>query len=97
MRALKTSDIGTASKIMKKLDIELTGESEIQVGINLVKGIMENYHKAEEEVAELMSNLIGITKDEWLNLNIEETVKYFEELKNQPGIAGFFQLLGKIG
>lgn len=97
MRKLKTSDIGLASKIMKKLDIELSGESEIQVGINLVKGIMENYHKAEEEVAELMANLIGITKEEWLNLDIEETVKYFEELKNQPGIAGFLKLLGKIG
>ena len=82
---------------MKKLDIELTGESEIQVGINLVKGIMENYHKAEEEVAELMCDLVGITKDEWLNLDIAETIKYFEELRNQPGIAGFFKLLGKIG
>lgn len=97
MRELKTSDIGVASKIVKKIGIKLEGASQEEVGMSLVQGVMENYHQAEDEVALFMSGLIGITKEEWLDLPLEETIKYFMELKEQKGLTSFFKLLKMTG
>lgn len=102
MRKLKLSDAGKASKILKKLELRVDGKGEFSsaeaMGASLFLIAMENYNQAENEIAEFMSDLIGgdMTKQKFLELDLEDALPYFEELKQDTGLKGFFKLLGKL-
>lgn len=97
MRDLKTKDLGKASRILKKMQVKLTGTTEEEVGSSLLMSMAENYHLAEEEIAEFMTDLIGgdMTKEKFLALDLGESLTYFEQLKGLKSIAPFFSMLRK--
>lgn len=102
MRALALKDAGKASKILKKLGLRIDDKGDVRsleaLGASLFLVAMENYHLAEQEIAEFMASLIGdeMTAAKFLNLTLDESIPYFEQLKEDPGIKRFFKLVGKL-
>lgn len=99
MRKLKTSDIFKASKIFKKMNIRIElpekNMTESQAMIFLMKQALENLHLAEKEVNEFMADLIGISAKQFADLSIGESIKYFNELKEQEDIRSFLSTASK--
>lgn len=106
MRPLKTKDIYTMSKILKKLDVKITldlnkfkGKSQEQAGqeffLVLIKNALENLHLAEKEVNTFLAELVGIDAKAFDELPIEDTIEIINLFKNQKGLANFLQLAGK--
>lgn len=95
MRELKTRDLGKASKILKKMGIKLSGQTQEEVGANFIVNLMESYHLAEEDIAELMADLIGdgMTKEKFMDLELDEVMKYFDQLKGLKSVLPFFNML----
>lgn len=98
MRELKTKDVFAMSKILKKINLKLDteGKTQQQLGAEMLLTIGENLYLAEKEVNDFMGSLTGITGKEFSELPIGETLKHFEEFKNQPGISNFFKLAGQL-
>lgn len=95
MRELKTRDLGKGSQILKKMGVKLSGTTEEEVGMSLLLSMAENYHHAEEEIAELMADLIGdgMTKDKFLDLELDDSMKYFKEFAGLKSVGPFFNML----
>jgi hypothetical protein len=97
MRNLKSLDIFAMSKILKKMDIkgELNseGKSAEEFGRDFFITIMENIGDAEVEFNKFFSSLIGISPEEFADLEIEDMFEIFEQFKAQDGIKRFLQLL----
>lgn len=97
MRNLKTRDVFKMSKILKKINVDLDVEDKTQeqMGADLILQISENLYIVEDEINELIGDLIGMTGEEFSELDLLDTVKYFEEFKKLPGVEDFFILAGK--
>jgi hypothetical protein len=74
-----------------KLNIDAENKSQTQLGANLILTMFENMHIAQDEFAEFLGGLIGLTKDEFLDLPIENTFDIVKQIKDLPGIANFFK------
>lgn len=102
MRPLSLRDAGKASKILKKLGLRIDDKGDVRtaeaLGASLFLVALENYHLAEQEIADFMSSLIGddMTAERFLNLTLDEATPYFEQLKEDKGLNSFFGLLGKL-
>lgn len=98
MRKLKTSDIFKASKIIKKMNLNLEIKDKMtqqEAGVYLIKQLAENLHLAEKEVNEFMADLIGISAKQFADLSISDSMKYFNQLKEQEDLLSFLSLAGK--
>lgn len=98
MRALKTSDIFKLSKILKKMNLKFDvnkDTTQSEMGLQFIQSILENAHMAEDEVNAFLGELVGITADEFSELEIEETLKVMALFKKQKGIANFLKLAGQ--
>jgi hypothetical protein len=97
MRKLKTKDIFSMSKILKKMDIDIfaEGKDQSQLGVDLIMGVVENIGEAEVEFNAFFADLLNIKAEEFSNLEIEETLEVFDLFKNQGGIKSFLSLLKK--
>lgn len=98
MRALKTSDIFKMSKILKKINIKLDVNDKVnqqQMGVQMVQKVAENLHLAESEVNTFLSELVGMTADEFSKLPIEDTLKIIALFKEQKGLSSFFMVANK--
>lgn len=101
MRRLKFKDAGKASKILKKLNLRVSEDLDIEnaeaLGASLFLKLAENYSNVEDEVAEFMADLIeDMTADEFKELELEEAFKYFEELSKDEGLSNFLSLVKKM-
>jgi hypothetical protein len=98
LRNLKTSDIFSMSKILKKMNlkIETDDKTQKQLGAELVLTAFENLHLAENEVNEFLASLSGMDVKEFCELPIEKTFEIITEVKKLPGIANFFKSAGQL-
>jgi len=98
MRELKTSDIFKMSKILSKINIKIDvkDKTQEQVGSEMILAVGENLHLAENEVNEFMSSMIGMGANEFADLPISKTIKYFEEFKKLEGISDFFKSASRL-
>lgn len=99
-RGLKTKDIFKASKILRKIELDFSkikveGLSQEQAGMNLIKTVFENLDKAENEVNEFLGDLVGLTAEEFSNLNLEDSMEIIKEFKNLKGLDIFFKQVVK--
>lgn len=98
MRNLKSSDLFKMSRILKKMNLNdhikfeegLTAE---QFGQKFFITLMENLGNAEDEFNALLADLVGITEEEFSELDIEETFEIITQFKDQGGIKRFLSLL----
>ena len=98
MRGLKTQDIYSMSRILKKMNIKMDAggkQSAEQVGIDLMTKVFENLHQAQDEVNAFFGGLIGMTAVEFSELDIEHAGQVIGEFRKLKGLTGFFQLVAK--
>lgn len=98
MRSLKTSDIFKMSKILQKMNIKFEVSPDMtqeQMGVQFIQSILENLHKAEDEVNAFMADLVGMSPKEFAELPITELMQVFEMFKQQKGVNTFLSLAGK--
>ncbi|MDD7306608.1 MAG: hypothetical protein PUG67_08465 [Peptoniphilaceae bacterium] len=103
MRNLKFKDLGKASKIVKKLNLRVDKETNINdidsVGASLFLKLVENYNMVQDDLADFMSNLLedeNISKEDFLNLDLNNVYTYLEKLKEDDGFSNFLSALSNI-
>lgn len=100
LRGLKTKDIFKASRILSKIeinfsDINTEGLSQAQAGMALVKLVLDNLWKAEDEVNEFIGSLVGLTGEEFAELDLEVTAIIMAQFKELKGLDIFFKSVAK--
>lgn len=90
MRQLITNDIFKMSRILKVIEIDISGSDE-EIGTRLIKQIAENAHLAQNEINDFMGGLTNMTAEEFGNLPIKESIEIFKEFKELDGISDFFK------
>lgn len=103
MRNLKFKDLGKASKIVKKLNLRVDKDTNINdidsVGASLFLKLVENYNMVQDDLADFMSNLLedeNISKEDFLNLDLNDVYTYLEMLKEDEGFSNFLSALSNI-
>ncbi|MFL8888933.1 hypothetical protein [Helcococcus kunzii] len=102
MRNLQFKDVGKVSKILKKLqlrvDKDLNVQDEEALGASLFLKLAENYSAIQEDLAEFMADLLkdeDITKAKFLELELDEVYDYFMKLKEDKGLTRFLSIVSK--
>lgn len=97
LKGLKTGDIFKMSVILEKLNLKMDfkGKDQDQIGGELILAIGANIYKAEDEISELIGRLAGISKEEFLDLPLDELVNLLKQLTNIKGIKDFFNSAGQ--
>lgn len=103
MRKLKFQDAGKASKILKKLELRIDKDTKVTdieaLGASLFLKLAENYSTVQDDIADFMSGLLedeGITKKEFLELDLNDAIDYFMKLKDDEGLLRFFNSVQKL-
>ena len=97
MRELKTKDIFTMSKIVKKMglkvkELEITETTtQMEAGVSFIVKIFESLHLAQEEVTVFFADLTEMTPEEFENLPIEKVFEFIKEFKNTAGLESFLK------
>lgn len=100
MRNLKTTDVFKMSRILSKIDVDFKsidtkGMNETQAGMAMVKLVLENIWKAEKEINDFLGDLVGISGEEFAELDLDVVGDVIAQFKNQKGLARFFELANK--
>ena len=78
------------SKLENKKDATALGkEVAVGLGIDLVTKILRNFHKAKNEVKQLIGNLTGLSEKEVSAMNFKQLKEFFTELVKQDGFNDF--------
>ena len=97
MRDLKTKDIFTVSKIVKKMglkvkELEITETTtQMEAGVSFILKIFENLHLVQEESTAFFADITEMTVEEFEDLPISKTIEIIEEFKNTSGIESFLE------
>lgn len=105
MRTLKTADLFSLSRILKKMNVKddikkvatnVTGlaeedkkKAEQTMQIELMMIFVENIGSAEKEINKLLGDLTGKTPKEIEDLGLPELIDLFKELMAQEGVGSF--------
>ncbi|MBU3098386.1 MULTISPECIES: hypothetical protein [Clostridium] len=105
MRTLKTADLFSLSRILKKMNVKkdikeiaknVTGlakedkaKAEQEMQIDLMMIFIENIGVAEKEIDKLLGDLTGKTAKEIEELGLTELIDLFKELMAQEGVGSF--------
>lgn len=102
MRNLQFKDVGKVSKILKKLQLRVDKDLNIQdeeaLGASLFLKLAENYTDVQDDVAEFMAGLLedeDITKAKFLELELDEVYDYFMKLKEDKGLTRFLSIVSR--
>jgi hypothetical protein len=100
VRELKGKDIFALSKIVKKINLDLSSlkidkNDNFSTGISFLKAIFENLHLVEKEANDFFASLTGLTSAQVADLNINEYLGIVNKLKENKEILGFFKSAGK--
>lgn len=95
LRKLKTSDIFKMSKILKKMglkkELNIKDKGQTEVGAELIITVFENLYLAEDEVNLFFADLVGMSIDEFKELEFEKVIEIIAEFKNISGISSFLK------
>lgn len=111
MRKLKTSDLFSLSRILKKMNIkdeikvlakDITGatseekkKAEQSMEIDLAMLFVENIGSAEKEIYKFFADLTGKTAADIENMDLNDFMNLVQELFNQDGFASFLSTASK--
>jgi hypothetical protein len=103
MRQLITNDVFKMSRIIKKLQLDLSdiklGEdenSDQSFGITILQKIIENAHVAQDDINDFIGSLAGMSGKDFGELPIKESIEIIKEFKNLDGISDFFKSVGQL-
>lgn len=96
LRPLKGKDMFRMSKIVRKMglldmDIKTEGKTEKEIGLEVVKKIVENMDKAEAEINEFLGDLVGMTPAQFADQDLAVIIDTLKSMATMPGISDFFQ------
>lgn len=69
--------------------------AQMALGAMIVGALLEELHKAEDEVTALLASLAGISVEEFAELPLEDSLAAFDQLREQRVFKSFLQLAGK--
>jgi len=111
MRKLKTSDLFSLSRILKKMNIkdeikvlakDITGatseekkKAEQDMEIELAMLFVENIGAAEKEIYKFFADLTGKTAADIENMDLNDFMNLVQELFNQEGFESFLSTASK--
>jgi hypothetical protein len=111
MRKLKTSDLFSLSRILKKMNIkedikklakDITGatpeekkKAEQGMEIDLAMLFVENIGLAEREIYKFFADLTGEAASNIENMDLDKFIDLVKELFNQDGFASFLSVVSK--
>lgn len=84
---------GDEEKTEEQLNIEaesLGKEMFLKLGLDLAMVFAKRMHRAKKEVAKLIMNLTGKTRDEVSKMKLKEIKQFFKDLVEQEGFKDFF-------
>lgn len=93
LRPLKTKDMFALSRIIKSMNLQFTFSDQMsteQIGMEIVTKVIENVGAAEKEVVAFIADLAGMTPQAFSDLPLEESFAIISQLKDIPGVTGFF-------
>ena len=96
MRQLITNDAFTMSRIIKKLNIKIQGQTDEEIGMELMLQIVENAHMAQSEINDFFGSLSGMSGEEFGKLPISQPLEIIKQFKELDGISDFFKLVGLL-
>jgi len=98
LRKLKTNDIYKMSKILKKMNLKFNvkDKTQEQLGAEMIQSIIENLYMAQEEVNDFLGGLVGMSGEDFGELDIEESQEIIKQFKEIPQLANFFKLAGQL-
>ena len=96
MRQLITNDAFTMSRIIKKLNIKIQGQTDEEIGMELMLQIVENAHMAQSEINDFFGSLSGMSGEEFGKLPISQSLEIIKQFKELDGISDFFKLVGLL-
>lgn len=107
VRNLKQKDLFRLSRILKKLNIkdeikslfiDVTGRTEEEkedalkeTGINVIYLLVENAGEAEEELNFFLGDLVGLSAEEYSELDLTDSMKIITEIVSNKEFIGFFK------
>jgi hypothetical protein len=111
IRKLKTSDLFSLSRIIKKMNIkdeikglakDVTGatpeekkKAEQSMEIDLAMLFVENIGSAEKEIYKFFADITGKTAADIENMDLNDFINLVKELFNQDGFASFLSTASK--
>lgn len=111
MRKLKTSDLFSISRILKKMNIkdeikglakDITGatpeekeKAQQSMEIDLAMLFVENIGSAEKEIYKFFADLTGKSTTDIENMDLNNFINLVKELFNQEGFASFLSTASK--
>lgn len=103
MRQLITNDIFKMSRIIKKMQLDVSDlsisdgeDSDQKFGVGIILKIVENAHCAQDEVNDFIGDLAGMSGKAFGELPISESIKLIKEFKELDGISDFFKSVGQL-
>lgn len=99
MRKLKFTDVGKASKIIRKLNLRadsIDTENVEAMGASIFLKIIENYSNVENEVAEFMADIVEVTPEKFKELELDQVMNYIVDLKEDSGFSNFLNTVKKL-
>ena len=76
------------SSVVNKMDFPTSSKEEL--GKEIIKAIIDNLYKAENEIIELMMIIKGITKEEAEN---EDVIAFIKELFSNDKLKSFLSIM----
>ena len=74
----------------KKLDEKEIQKFGFQIAVNMLDHLLKNYHKAEDDIAVWVADLLGVKKEEFEDMPIDTIYKVFQELAANNNLMDFF-------
>lgn len=102
MRKLKTLDMYSMSKILKKMNLKaeispgVKGKGVEEVGFEIILTALEHLHLAQDEINEFIGGLVGLSAAEFNDLEFEDTLKIFAMFKELKGVGNFIKSAGQL-
>jgi hypothetical protein len=84
------------SKLENKQDAAKIGkEVAVAIGLDLITKIIRSFHKAKNEVIQLISNLTGMKLEEVSKMSLKQIREFFTELVNHEEFGDFLNQAGE--
>lgn len=107
LRKLNGNDVFKMSKILKKMDLkieatridykgEIIPKTQVEVGIELFKGLLENLHMAQNEVNDFLGDLINCSGDEFGKKDLDEILEVMTKFQEMIKGTSFFTTVSKL-
>lgn len=98
IRTITFNDVFELSRIVDKLGIKFEKglKTDVEVGADFILKIMQNTHKAKNEVNNFLGSLFSISGEEFGELPLSEVMNCMKQLTEHEDFGSFLQTVSKF-